>query len=271
MSKNDASRVYELLSQAEEGLEITARDDQNEFSAFLDAAKACRRRGRRFRLIDTGRFSLFHLEWLGKAGADIYTGDEARPDPFEINLLVKACAEGRAIAAYLHQGNLNRGEGSGAASLAVLLEIGRSGAYLYLSNREKKRDVADLGELAYACRQAGTWLVYYHHGHPEAGLAEPARNGAWIHLADQSLKSVADTSLLFEVIKKTSGAGANIVLHVETGVAVETLLDLLDFGAHLLFKTPPSDYRSAFRRLEARARKRKLDFRAYYLHTAFML
>jgi hypothetical protein len=264
------ARIFELLSRAERGGDITVRDDQNNFFAFLDSAKLSRQKGGRFRLIDTGKLSLFELEWLGEAGADIYTSDEARPNKTEIELLVRACGKGRAIIAYFHQGAIIRDKKEDPTSLSFLLDVGRSGAYLHLSNRDKERSLDDLNELAYLCRKRGTRLVYYYHGRPVAGLEDLARSGAWIHISDQSFESSEDTSILLEIIKAAGAAGAALVLHVEKGLGLEVVRGLMRAGALVLFKTPPSDYKSFFRTLEQQAQRRRLDFKAYYLYTTIL-
>ncbi len=268
--ETSATRVFELLSQAGKGMDITIRDDQNDFSAFLDSAKFCRQKGGRFRLIDTGKLSLFELEWLGEAGADIYTSDEARPNKTEIELLAKACSRGQAIVAYFHQGTITGNKEGDPTSLSFLLDVSRSGAYLHLSNRDRERSPADLSELASSCRKAGTWLVYYHHSRLVDGLEDLARNGGWVHISDQSLESGEDAALLLEVIKEASAACSNLVLHVEEGLELDMLRDIVQAGAFILFKTPPSDYKSSFLAIEQQARRKKLDFRAYYLYTTIL-
>jgi len=269
-SEKRETKVFELLSQAETGADITVRDDQNDFSAFLDSAKLCREKGGRFRLIDTGKLSLFELEWLGEAGADIYTSDEARPNRTEIELLAKACSRGQAIIAYFHQAVIIKNKAGDSTSFSFLLDISQSGAYLHLSNRDRERRLSELSELANACRKAGTWLVYYHHGRPVAELQDLARNGGWIHVSDQSLKSGEDNALLLEVTKGFAAAGSNLVLHIEKGLELDALRDIIRAGAFVIFKTPPSDYKSSFRALEQQAQRRKLDFRAYYLYTTIL-
>lgn len=270
--KNEKSEtdVFEILSQAEKGADITIRDDQNVFSSFLDLAKICRQKGARFRLIDTGKLSLFELEWLGGAGADVYTSDEARPNKTEIELLVKACSRGQAVVAYFHHGTITRDKEGEPASFSFLLEIGQSGAYLHLSNRDRERDLGDLSELAYGCRKAGARLVYYHHGQPVAGLKDLARNGGRIHISDQGLGSGADEALLVEVTKEASAAETALILHVEKGLELDLLRDIVQARTFILFKTPPSDYKSSFLAIEQQARRKKLDFRAYYLYTTIL-
>jgi hypothetical protein len=270
MNEQGAPKMSALLSRAEQGLEITTRDDQASFASFLDASRMSRRNGSRLRLIDSGRFNVFELEWLAEAGADIYTSDAARPKRMELDLLAKACARGNAVIAYFHWGSLSEGEADMPSSWAFLREIGRGGIDLHLSSREKPRDFVELAGLAEACRRAGTRVVYYHHGPLESGLGALARAGGWIHLSAENLDDKAGTALLEETARAASAARAGIVIHLERGWPVETLRNLLRSGVFLLFKTPPEDRRSRIRAVEQRARKRRLDRRSYYLHTTFL-
>jgi len=263
-------RTYDLLSRAEQDLVITIRDDQNDFTAFLDAARVARRSGGRLRLIDTGRFSPFELEWLAEAGADLYTSDEARPNRAELGLMAKACARGDAVIAYFHHGILSADSGETPTSPGFLAEVGRDGVDLHLSSRERARDLVGLAEIVRVCRRAGSRLVYYHHGSLDAGLGDLARSGGWIHISDLNLPAGEQGALLAEIAAEAAASGSGLVVHLEKGLAVETVRDLLEAGAFVLFKTPPADRRSSFRDLERRARKRTLDRRAYYLYLDFL-
>jgi len=263
-------KVFELLVRAGLGLDMTVRDDQQEFSTLVDASRICRGKGGRFRLIDTGRLSPFELEWLGEAGADIYTSDEARPRLHELDLLTRACLRGKADVAYFHHGQIAKEGSDGKNSVAFLAEAGRLGVYLHLSNRDKERAPDGLSALASACRSAGSWIVYYHHGPLNRELGGLAREGVWIHLSDKDLPSAGDVLLLAKIIRESPGGKPRFIIHIEKGLGLEEALDLERAGAFLLFKTPPSDYKSAFRGLEQRAERRKLDHRAYYLYTTFL-
>lgn len=269
MAENE-EKVFELITQAKKGLELTVRDDQHEFSILLDAAKTCRSTGSRFRLIDTGKLSLSEVEWLGEAGADLYTSDEARPKIEELDLLARACSRGKAVVAYFQNGQIVEKSSDGANSLEFLAEIGRQGIYLHLSNREKKRDWSGLVELTSACRQGGAWLVYYHHGPLDEGVGSLARSGGWVHLSDRSLPTPEDVSSLAEMIRESCSKGSRFVLHIEKGLAIDNVQNILRAGAFVLFKTPASDSRSRLWELEQKAKKKKLDFRAYYLFTTFL-
>jgi hypothetical protein len=263
-------RTYDLLSRAQQGLVITTRDDQNDCTAVLDAARLARRSGGRLRLVDTGRFSAFELEWLAEAGADLYTSDEARPNRSELDLLAKACARGDAVIAYFHYGILSVDSEEIPTSLGFLAEAGQDGVDVHLSSRERARDLAGLAEVAHVCKGAGSRLVYYHHGSLDAGLGDLARSGGWVHVSDLNLSAADEGTLLTDIAAEAAASGSGLVIHLEKGLAVETVRDLLEAGAFVFFKTPPADWRSSFRSLERRARKRTLDRRAYYLYLDFL-
>jgi hypothetical protein len=266
----EEEKAFELLSRAQKGLEITIRDDQQESASILDAARTVRKKGGRLRLIDTGRFSAFELEWLAEAGADLYTSDEARPKAMELGLLATACARGKSIIAYFHHGALVSDPGEGPSSPGFLAAAGREGIDVHLSNRERPRDLADLAEIAHACGKGGGRLVYYYHGPIEPGLEALARSGGWTHLSDGDLPSDAGGTLLMDIAAAASASCSGLVVHLEKGVAVDILRDLLAQGAFVIFKTPPAGRRSPLGALERKARKRLPDRRTYYLYSDFL-
>lgn len=259
-------RTFEPLPSIVRSEDITLRDDQYDFSFLLDAVKVARRRGVRFRLIDTGKLDRFQLEWLAEAGSDLYTSDEARTDSLDLELVNKACKKGRAICAYFHHGPLDAEEESESISYSGLQDLGRDGIYIHLTNRQNERDSLQLNELAFACQRGGSWLVYYHFGSLEFPLEELARNGAWIHTSDQIFKEAEDKSLILDNLRSAISAGLRFVLHVEKGLDISFLNDVMSARAFILFKSSLFDHKSPFRALEKKARQRKLDFRAYYLY-----
>jgi len=263
-------KAYELLSWAGKGTDITVRDDQHEFPWLLDSVKLCRKKGARFRLVDSGKLDRFQLEWLAGAGADLYTSDEARAEVSELEHVNRACQKGGAFVAYFHNGPLESEEESSSISFLDLKDMGRSGIYFYLSNREMKREISRLNELAHACRKGGSWLVYYLHGSLENSLEDLARNEPWIHVTDQIFQEPEDPALVLDKVRAAVSAGAKLILHVEKGLDISLLRDVINTQAFVLFKSSLFDYRSPFRALERKTRKRKLDFRAYYLYPAFL-
>jgi hypothetical protein len=265
-----AEKAFELLSLAKTRRNITVRDDQFGFPLLLDSVKLCRQRGIRFRLIDSGKLDRFHLEWLGEAGADFFTSDETRADFSEMELICRACKRGRAYLSYFHHGPLEPGREKNSLNFSELQEMGRCGVYLHITNREKPRDLSQLSELAYACRRGRAWLVYYHHGLLEPSFSELGRNGAWIHVSDQSLPEAENKTLILDQVKSLLAAGAKLVIHLENGLDLSLLHDILAAGVFVLFKSWLFDYKSPFRILERKAAKRKLDFRAYYLYPFFL-
>jgi len=263
-------KAYELLSWAGKGTDITVRDDQHEFPWLLDSVKLCRKKGARFRLVDSGKLDRFQLEWLAGAGADLYTSDEARAEASELEHVNRACQKGGAFVAYFHHGPLESEEESSSISFLDLKDMGRSGIYFYLSNREMKREISRLNELAHACRKGGSWLVYYLHGSLENSLEDLARNEPWIHVTDQIFQEPEDPALVLDKVRAAVSAGAKLILHVEKGLDISLLRDVINTQAFVLFKSSLFDYRSPFRALERKTRKRKPDFRAYYLYPAFL-
>ncbi len=261
-------KAYKLLASASKGQDITVRDDQYEFSWLLDSVKITRTRGYRFRLVDSGKFNRSQLEYLARAGADLYTSDEARSDAFELDLLVRDCRKAGAIVAYFHHGLLehaNEEENSLPFSFSELMDLARSGIYLHLTNKKNRRDFSHLDPLAYACQRGGSWLVYYHHGPLDPSLEELARNGAWIHISDRSVEEEADVALLMETIKSARSAGTNVVLHLEKGIDARLFEGMVKTGAFVLFNLSHLDDK-----FPLRAKKKRLDFRAFYLYPHFL-
>ncbi len=263
-------KAYEFLSRADKGTDITVRDDQYEFPWILDSVKLCRKKGARFRLVDSGKLDRSQLEWLAGVGADLYTSDEARAEGSELEHVNNACQKGGAFIAYFHYGPLESEEEPSSVSFFDLNDMGRSGIYVYLSNREIKREISKLNELAHACRKGGSWLVYYLHGPLEDSLEELARNETWIHVTDQIFQEPEDPALVLDKVKTAVSAGAKLILHVEKGLDFSLLRDVIKTQAFVLFKSSLFDYKSAFRALERKSRKRKPDFRAYYLYPTFL-
>ncbi len=263
-------KSYELLSWAGKGRDITVRDDQHEFPWLLDSVKLCRKKGARFRLVDSGKLSLFQLEWLAEAGADLYTSDEARAEASELEQVNRACQKGGAFVAYFHHGPLESEEESSSLSFFDLKDMARSGIYFYLSNREMKRDISKLNELAHACQKGGSWLVYYLHGSIENSLEDLAGDETWIHVTDQIFQEPEDPTLILDKIRSAMSAGARLILHVEKGLDLSLLRDVMKTQVFVLFKSSLFDYRSPLRALERKTRKRKPDFRSYYLYPNFL-
>ncbi len=263
-------KTLELLSSAAKGEDITVRDDLYDFPDLMDALRICRRGGSRFRLIDSGKLDRFQLEWLGEAGADVYSSDEARTDILDLELVNKSCRRGGAVLAYFHHGPFEPEEDTHPLAFFTLLEMGRTGIYLHLTNRERERDVNRLGELAFACRRGKSWLVYYHHGPLEDSLEELARNGVWFHATEKIFKEAEKRALVLDRLKEAISAGLRLVLHVEKGLDYSLLRDIIKAGSFVLFRSSLFDYRSPFKALERKAKQKKMDFKSYYLYPDFL-
>lgn len=264
-----AKKTSELFSLLKKKQNITVRDDQYDFSTLLDAVRQFRDTRYRFRLIDTGRFDPFELEWIASHGADLYTSDESRSNILDIDLINAAARKGNAVVAFLINGKLEA-EAENVLSFSDLLNAGRSGAYLHLTNRRQERDIQKISQLAYNCSKSGSWLVYYHHGPLEVSLLELGRNGAWIHITNQSLEGEEDQPMIRDIVLSAQSAGSNLVLHWDNGNQFSLLDDTVKAGAVVLFKSPLFDYKSPLKDLEKGIRRKRLDFRAYYLHPSVL-
>lgn len=262
--------VYDLLSSVKKGQDFTLRDDQFDFPFFLDAVKICRSKGLRMRLVDTGRFDRFQLEWLLDAGADLYTSDDIPRDLQELEGLQKSCQNGGSLLAFFQHKKLGSSDDNESSIVANLLGLARSGIYLHITNREMERDLSILRRLAEDCLASGSRLVYYHHGPLPPGLEELGRSGAWIHISDKSIQSEEDHLMLMDLVKSLRSSGANLVLYLERGMEYLALQDVIGAGAVVLFQTSQIDYRSPLKKLERAAAEKKLDFLAYYLHPTFL-
>jgi hypothetical protein len=247
------------------------RDDQADLPSLRDAAQFRRAAGDCLKLIDSGKLSVPELEWLGAAGAEIFTSDHAGRNAHDLVLVSDAARKGGARVAYFHHGPFLDMVGESAVPFADLLELGRSGILLYTSNAKAARDFAALDGLSDACAKAGTKFGYYHHGALVAALEDLARSGAWVHIDGRSLAADADAALLSDCARAARAACSGVVLHMDTLLDPVHLSGFLEAGGHILFLTPPSDYRSSYRPIEERARRRQLDPRASYLFPTFML
>lgn len=251
--------AYELIDRLAAGREIVVRDDQNTFEELLDAARAASPRKARFGVLDTGKLSDAELEWLGEAGALLFTSDEARPNGLGLAGIAKACARGRGAVALLLNGPLQDRHA----------DLARDGVILHVSNRERAADLPALAAAAGAAKSGGGFLVYYHHGAPVPELGELAASGARVHLSDKALEE-KDLDLMTTLLEAARAGGAEIILYIEKGMPVLFLRTLFDAGAVLFFKTPPSDRRSLMRGLERKAEKRRPAPGSFYLQDAFL-
>jgi len=250
---------------------VTLRDDRLDFPGLMDAAAACRRSGARLRLVDEGGLTVSELEWLGEAGASVYSSDEARSDGAAQVLIRKATRSGGAAAVFFHHGPFADSAAPNRLAYETLRELGRSGIDLHVSDKVHPRDAAPLGELAYDCRRGGAAFVLYHHGPLEARHEEIAAQGVWIHFSSRKAAVEENVRAITDCARAARRARTGLILHVENPIDPQALSDFVAAGTILLFKTPPSDYRSPLRSFEDAAKCVRLDPRAYYLFTDFVL
>ena len=258
-------REFDLISLAASCPVLTTRDDQYDFAWLLDAAHISRRRGGRFRLVDSGTNDCVSLVWLAEAGAHIYTSDEARPDPKDVIDIQRACRKGGSVASYYIYGPLNR-----PLFLDEAVELGRAGADFHLSNREHRREAGELLDLARACGRGRGRLVYYHHGRLEPLLQSAAEAGAWIHWSSAGAVPDQDYFLLKDILGAGRFSGAGLVIHLEEPWPAKLLGELQADGAFLRFHGPLAEADPGLAALWARAACRAPDFQADYLHGDFL-
>ncbi len=269
--ENTLNNYYELLSSVRKGHDLTVRDDQYDFLALLDGIRYCRRKGSRFRLIDSGVFERLQLERLLNTGVIFYTSDEFRKDPQELAELLRFCRGKKTLMAFFIKGAIKAEEESESLQFADIVSLGLRGAYLYTSNKERARDLSLLNQLAASCCFGKSRLVYYHHGALDPALVEVGRNGAWIHISDKSIQSEEDHPVLVDIVKSTRSSGANIVIYLEKKPDYMLFQKVIKAGAYVLFDRIQVDYRSPLKELEQAAARKKLDSRAYYLYSTSML
>jgi hypothetical protein len=250
--------------------DLVLRDDQADADVIFDEARRRRERGERLRLVDSGRATTIELERLCLAGVDVFSSDKAGRSPDDWIILSKAAEKGGGSVAHFQHGPLVSDPSAGVPSLGDLKEAARLGLRLYLSNKTETRAPEDVIVLAEAARDGGRRLGFYHHGPQEPWLLELARRGAWIHVSPDLTAAEAPTPLLLEIAAEAAARGAGLVVHVEQAASGTVLEDLREAGAYLLFRTPPSDYRSPLRPLEEKAARRLPDSTASYLYSEFM-
>jgi hypothetical protein len=249
---------------------VTVRDDLYDDAQLLDAVRLGRRGGQRFRLVDSGRLDRFRLEWKLEAGADFFTSDEFRSDLTELEGLLEAAGKGRAILAYFAHAPFSQDlEGEGT-SLQLLSDLGRSGAYLHVSDRVHERDPAALLRLSEECATGGSSLVYYRHRPYLPELLDLIETPLWFHMDETSLVSPEMQALFLDTLR-SSRSRARFVLFSEGKSAAPWLEEIFAAGVHLRFHRKQFDYRSPYRPLEDAAAKKNLPHTAYYLHPTFLL
>jgi len=262
-------REFDLLERASSSAEVTVRDDQYEFPWLLDAVHSCKKHGGRFRLVDSGRSDTVALSWLAEAGADIYTSDEARPEPGAV-IPVRLAARKSGAHTFYYIGAETAENSNHALFLADIAELGRTGVDLHLSNREKPRDEGLLVDLARACSSGRGRLVYYHYGRLPESLENLVLAGGWIHWAAGEVSPDKDAFLLKDILRACRKTGAGLILHANLGWPPSLMREVFEAGAFLLFHGQPSERASSLSTVESEAARRRPDFRAFYLQRDFL-
>jgi hypothetical protein len=250
--------------------DAVVRDDAGDLAALFDLLRDRRRAGGRAQLIDSGKLGIPDLERLAAAGMDIFSSDAVRTDAHGLVLIGLAARKGGSSLSYFVHGPLIDSGGPAGISFDSVLELGRTGVRLAVSNGRVPRDTAALGRLSDACRKGGTRLIHYHAGPADASLVELCRAGVWLHL-DAAAQDPSGASLACDGASAALAAGGGLGLHVSDAIDPDAFADLFGSGAFILFHTPPADYRDPRRALEARAKTRPLPSVAFYLFSGFML
>ncbi|MCJ7579659.1 MAG: hypothetical protein MUP98_03885 [Candidatus Aminicenantes bacterium] len=252
------------------GMDLTFRDDQHDYDWFLDALRKGKPRGLRFRLVDSGIFEGHQLEKIVRMGADLYTTDRVRKDILELEFILKAATSGGTIVASFLQNEIVSEEEHGFIPLASLAHLGKQGLFVHVSNRERERDLADLSQIAVECRKGSSRLIYYHHGRMTPEFVGLAKEGVWIHVSNKSIQSEDDLFLFLDMTAAARMSGANCVLYVEKEMSFSSLHQAVESPAIVLFKTTPADFKSPLRPLMDEAKRKNLDYRAFYLYSTFL-
>ncbi len=265
-----SDQVFSLLEQAGNQGDLTVRDDLYSETSLMDAVRICRKRGRRFRLVDTGRFDRFQLEWLLEAGADFYTTDEFRKDFSEFEGLLPAAGRGRALLVLYVQGALVPESFSLDMGRPPLFQLGAGGAFIHVSDHETIREGENLERLALECRSGGSSLVYYTHREFSPDLGALAAHKLWIHLSEKSFAQAEAQSQFLDLLK-SARTQARFVLFSQGERDALWLQELVSAGVYLIFQNKQFDYRSAYKAIERKAARRHLPHSAYYLYPDIML
>jgi len=252
-------------------LDLTFRDDQHDYDWLLDVLRMGKPRGIRFRLVDSGVLEGHQIEILVEMGADLYTSDRMRKDVLELEFILKAAKSGGTIVASFLQNEIVSEEEHGFIPLASLAHLGRQGLFVHVSNRERDRKLADLSQIAAQCRKGSSRLIYYHHGRMTPEFVGLAKEGIWIHVSNKSIQSEDDLFLFLDMTAAGRLSGANCVLYVEKEMSFSSLREAVKSPAIVLFKTAPVDFKSPLKPLVDEAKRKHLDYRAFYLYSTFLL
>ncbi len=276
LAEQDPARWFSLLKSAACRKELTVRDDQFPFSLLLDAVKKTVGSKGRFRLVDSGTLDMPHLEWLLDAGADFYTSDENSRNTSEIEALSLICRRNRArLACFIYSADPEEKQEAAEPEeepQAPVLDTQRlalAGAYLYISNREKEWDLAELVRLAEDCRRSGARLIYYHQGEfPRDGFGL-AEAGAWIHVTQAVLTEEGRVEIA-DAAAAAHKKGGGLIIHIQEKPDFLLLEEIFNAGAYVRFEFAQIHYRSPLKPIEQAANKRQPAPCAFYLQKDFL-
>ena len=122
--------------------DAVVRDDSGDLAALFDLLRDRRRSGGRAKLIDSGKLAIPDLERLAEAGMEIFSSDAVRTDAHGLVLIALAARKGSSSLSYFVHGPLGDSGGPAGISFDGVLELGRTGVRLAVSNGRVARDAA---------------------------------------------------------------------------------------------------------------------------------
>ncbi|MFC2160075.1 hypothetical protein ACFLRX_00320 [Acidobacteriota bacterium] len=266
----EQAELWSPINKISGEMDLTFRDDQYDYDWFLDALRRGKPGGIRFRLVDSGIFKGHQLEKIVGMGADLYTSDRVRKDVLELEFILKAAKTGCTIVSSFLHNEIVSEEEHGFIPLSSLAHLGRQGLFVHVSNRNRERNFDDLSHIAVECRKGSSRLIYYHHGPLTPELLGFAKEGVWIHVSNKSIQSENDLFLFLDITAAAKMSGANGVLYVEKEMTFSSLHQVVESPAIVLLKTSPVDFKSPMRPLIDAAKRKQMDYRGFYLYSAFL-
>jgi len=261
--------LAELLATARSGYGVTARDDLCDFTLLSDAVAWARRQGLRFRLVDSGHLKRAQLEWLLEAGADFFTTDEFGRDLSELEGLLQALRRGKARMAFHAQDGIFQSNEEQESSLD-LLGLGRSGAYIYITNRIQAPELDFLERLARECEAGGSHLVLYIHGGFSPQWLDLFQCRMWFHMDENSFVE-SEARAFFRDALRSSRVRSRFVLLTQGVSDALWLKESREAGVYLRFQKKQFDYRSPYKPLELASLRKRLPVTSYYLYPDILL
>jgi hypothetical protein len=257
----EIARIESWLERMNKGKSLIIRDDQYELPELQEIFRLAGKKKLKIHLIDSGKLNPQEIETLSGLPFSFYTSDSARPDPLELSLVSKLLLKKRGPVYYFLQGEFD--QNSPVFAIAGVFTT------VFVSNRERPRDVELLTQLSEQISRAGSNFVYYHRGNLEEKLAELSQKRWWLHVSNKFFDEENEMMVL-DLVKNIKKNKGQLIVHVDRSQSYYFLKLLSDNGAFLIFNTPPAEGASKVQALEARWLKKKLPEQAFYLYKEIM-